>query len=156
MAGALLDVKRAAYEMLGERFKGGGYEGAEAVDVFYGWKDVRSRNRFVVVGGGDVRYETQRLADALAQYDTIATFTVAACSGLDMYDEMTAERNSHSIMEVVKDVLLRDEGAEISRRVAGIFSISPATEDYSIRVGEERKPQWSVLELTIEASIIRS
>ena len=154
MTAPLLDVKVGAYELLGQAFAD--YTGGERVDVFYGWKDVRTRNRFIVVGGGQVRYEDTRLATGLSQYDQIATLTIAACCGLDQYDEMTAERNCHALMEVAKTALLADGGEAWNGRVGGIFDVSPTTEDYSVRIGQERQPQWSVLELAVDVAIVRS
>ena len=148
----LLDLKREAFNLLAAAFQG--YEGREQVDVFYGHRAVRSTNRFVVVSGGRTMYENQRLApDTMSQYDEIHSFNVDCCSGVDVYSEETAERNCRALMDVVLETLARPSDAFAGM---GVYDITPLSEEYLVRLGEDGKPQWNVLQLTLELGTVRS
>ena len=156
MVAEVYEVKAAIRDILATRLP---TDGRERVDVFYGWQEADSRNRFVVVGETRTTYSPQRFgaASTLARYDLDYQISLYCASGLYQRTEEDAERQCYDLMELVLDTLVRGDStgqSELSKQVGQIVTLNPVSDEYTVRADNENS-LYSVVRLTLALGIVR-
>ena len=158
MPNTLYATKAAVYDLLAARFAA--FTGRERIDVFYGWREVDSTNRVVVVTEGATGYEDARLGadSSLYRYDITHSFSIDCASGMAQRTEREAERQCEQIAEQVRTLFLRGDSDGMSAlegRVPAAWEMTPGDEQYIIRLDARDDPAYSVLRLPYVVSVLR-
>ena len=158
MPGDVYEVKSVIRDILADRLPSAGNE---RVDIFYGWKEADSPNRFIVVGDTRTIYNPARVSaqPTLARYDLDYQIGIYCASGLYQRTEEDAERQCYELMELVLDALVRGDAtgqSELARRVGQVVTLAPVSDEYTVRVSDAGQPMYSVVRLMLAVQVVRS
>ena len=134
----------------------------EYVNIFYGWKEADSPNRFIVVGDTSTDYNTEGIRldarSTLRRYDLTYNVNVDIVSGLHLRSQEVAERQCFELYDRVLTPLVRGDGlgeSAVNSELRGVRAVVPISDNFVVKPDDSGKPLYAVLRFVLGIALIR-